>query len=452
LYWLNQEGFVKSRLFVDMGQDWEARQYHYHKLFVIAGALGISVFGFELTMFRWISMVCFIVFIGLLWLFVKQHREGLTSRDYFIILLLLLCHSSIFQFSFTYRPEVMVMMFGFASFVLLCTAKQSTSLANVVFSAIFAGLAAFTHLNGLIFIAAGFVVLVLDKHFKQAITFGFVGSLTALLYLYDINGLAEFSLLKQQLFEDPNILEKDYQAAGIFIKLLKEHERFFHSPQEISFSVLFFLAIYFNFKKIIEQYRRHLFYLIVLVVSLALLSHGKTEKYAIIYYPHMAFFIMLWIKVILDATSKIEIQRKFLVTFLVLYVGIQSHYFYDIIIKHEDVAGRAKQISQSLPKDCGVLLAYDGFIFNEIDNHKIDGYLGYLWYHSNYIYEDPSAKSFFEFVNRHDYKCIVIDLKTGHDFTQAIGIIDANIGEQYDSYQVTAVTDSYVTLKSTAAD
>lgn len=88
MYWLNQEGFVKSRLFVDMGQDWEARQYHYHKLFVIAGALGISVFGFELTMFRWISMVCFIVFIGLLWLFVKQHREGLTSRDYFIVITL----------------------------------------------------------------------------------------------------------------------------------------------------------------------------------------------------------------------------------------------------------------------------------------------------------------------------------------------------------------------------
>jgi len=49
--------------------------------------------------------------------------------------------------------------------------------------------------------------------------------------------------------------------------------------------------------------------LIVLVISLALLSHGKTEKYTIVYYPYMAFFIMRWIKVILDAALGVEIPK-----------------------------------------------------------------------------------------------------------------------------------------------
>jgi len=72
--------------------------------------------------------------------------------------------------------------------------------------------------------------------------------------------------------------------------LLDEHMRFFHSPVEISFSVLFLVSIFILYRKLKPQ-RNLVCYLAVLVITLALFSVHKSSKYMLIYLPYMVILI-----------------------------------------------------------------------------------------------------------------------------------------------------------------
>lgn len=72
-YWFSKLGYVKSQLFVGMGQGWESRQFFYHKLFVWVGATFIKIFGFNILVLRAITLLSFLVFILIFWIYIKKH-------------------------------------------------------------------------------------------------------------------------------------------------------------------------------------------------------------------------------------------------------------------------------------------------------------------------------------------------------------------------------------------
>ena len=117
-FYLNKLGFVKSELYACYGYGWEYRQYHYHKLFVLLGAIIIDFLGFSLTILRLIPLAASLGTTILVYKYIKSLKEinSIIIFPLFVIFYIVHCH--IFCFSFWFRPEVVVMFFGFASFYL----------------------------------------------------------------------------------------------------------------------------------------------------------------------------------------------------------------------------------------------------------------------------------------------------------------------------------------------
>jgi len=53
-------GFVKAELFDGMGKDWELRQYHFHKFFILLAATFSDIFGFNIWVLRLVPLLFFI--------------------------------------------------------------------------------------------------------------------------------------------------------------------------------------------------------------------------------------------------------------------------------------------------------------------------------------------------------------------------------------------------------
>lgn len=104
-YWLNKIGFVRSQMFDGLGLGWENREYHYHKLFVLIGALMFHFFGISLFALRFISVV--FTFIGLYFMALYSKEKSEHPKKYFFLVSasILLLNFTFYNYSFIYRPK-----------------------------------------------------------------------------------------------------------------------------------------------------------------------------------------------------------------------------------------------------------------------------------------------------------------------------------------------------------
>ena len=82
-YFFNELGYVKSDLYAGYGYDWDIRQFHYHKLFVLSGALLSSLFGFHIYTFKSVSLVCTILFLVYLYKYIKDFEKRYNTKTFF---------------------------------------------------------------------------------------------------------------------------------------------------------------------------------------------------------------------------------------------------------------------------------------------------------------------------------------------------------------------------------
>ena len=164
-YWLAEKGYVKSELMHGITNQQERNIVH-HKLFTLNGALFITLFGFSLWTLKSVSLMWLVIFTIVFFITIRR-KEG--SPAAWFAMLLMAVNAFIFQYSFVYRPEIMVMTLGFISWLLLDQYLQNRSSPALIFSGLFAGLAAAAHLNGLIFIMAGGLLLVWNRKLFPAI-------------------------------------------------------------------------------------------------------------------------------------------------------------------------------------------------------------------------------------------------------------------------------------------
>ena len=146
----------------------------------------------------------------------------------------------------------MLLALGFGSYYYLLKGLYFKKYRWFILSGLLTGLAVFTHLNGLIFSVAGFILILTRKNLKALLTFSFFSGIATLLYFFDINSFEELKMLQHQLFTDPNVLEKD----SPLISLFNEHQRFFWDTEEVVFSLLFFSVFIVNFNKIRKKTTR----------------------------------------------------------------------------------------------------------------------------------------------------------------------------------------------------
>jgi hypothetical protein len=370
-YWLFQDGVAKSKLMSGIAGS-EDRLLLHHKLFTVQGAGIISVFGFSLQWLKAVSLVYLALALAMLW--ILQHRMHLfkNNQSWMLVLLILLANPLIFEFSFVFRPETMLMFLGLLSFFLLwllLTNDEHTRL-YAFFGGFVAGIALVSHLNGAVFISAGFLLLVFKMKFKPAALFAVGAIFASLGYFYDFRSLSDFSLWYQQLTFIPSDSPHTNPFIKILLNSLGEHMRFFHSPKEISLTLLFIAAAISARKELIKKHNLLVFYTLLLMISMAVLALNKTSKYLIFLLP----FITLIIGIAFDRfnTKKSKTRLTPLTVLLSVYFLVSVFYNVNIIRSKYDptLNNKIRMAFAAENSNDMIVLAPMEFIFDEIDNFK----------------------------------------------------------------------------------
>ncbi len=437
-FFFNKLGYVKSDLYGGYGYDWEIRQYFYHKFFVLAGSFFSSIFGFNIYIFKSVSILFALLLFFYIYLYIRDFYPGFNTKNFFIISsILLLWNNIFFNQSFMYRPEIMVATLGFISFYYIKKGGHTDKYLYYILSGCFAGMSAFTHLNGLIFCVAGGIFLLLKKKIKQDFVFSISAIALCLLYFFDIHSIEELNKLHLQITTDPNVIDHENPLAF----LLKEQMRFFWSIKEISFSLLFFVPLIFSFKRLKNTSLDLLIYLVLLVISLGMLAHGKTTKYALNYYP---FMVLVITNIILNIRDYNKGLRYGVVILSLFYFIVQGVYNIKLFEEKIDIYRRTEYISSLMPEKNVKVSAPSVFVFNEIFNYTIRGVIAFDHHYSAFKpTEKRTIDKYFQFAKEHGDKYIIVDkLLNTRKFIFDFESDTLNIKDRFAAYQLIVKQDS----------
>ncbi len=445
-YFFNKLGYVKSDLYggyLDNDNAWEKRQYFYHKLFVLTGSLYLKIFGFNIYTFKAVTLTFLLIFFYALYAYLKKFAVHFSSQFYWFVCSLLLANNLFFEYSFVYRPEIMLMTIGFISFYFMHSGIQTKNYYFIAFAGMFAGLAAFTHLNGLIYSFAGFMVLMLKKEFRKGIVFAIPAGLFTLLYFFDIHSSGEFQAMLYQFQADPNVQEK----TPFYIGLINEQIRFFHSHMEISFTLLLIFALFFNYKFLRKHYSMLLLYLLLLIIGLGMLSYGKTTKYGLNYAPYIAIIVVIAFTNIKQYRPVVKLTGWFLISVFFLLHG-----FYNIRLfsRHIHLSAYNKEIARNIPGKHVKISAPSAFVFNEIHHYTIRGAIAWDHHYRAFKPTEPrNLKSYFQFSEMNNDQYILIDkLLSSRKILFKIFERDLKINDVLYNYKVIRITDTYILFEN----
>jgi len=379
-YWMAHNGYVKSELMHGITAQ-EIRHIVHHKAFTLTGAGFILLFGFSLMSLKAVSLFWILVF---LMFFYTLMSNGFSKETMLISILFWVSNALVFQFSFVYRPEIMVMAIGFLSFAALVRALHNTQNQTgfTLLSGLMAGMAAATHLNGLIYIAAGGVVLLAYRKLKFAVIFSLAVLPTFAIYFYDFISVNDFHLWLYQINQSPALKKSTLfpSSLAFLAKISREHLRFFHSPKEISLSLLLLFSLFVNFQNLKRQ-QPLLLYLLVLVISLSLLSVHSTSKYILLYLPFIALVILYTFSFlntnrnsgdIIVRNLKYSTAFKIWMGLFVIYLGTNIAWNFHIANQKFDPEENKILAEKYMGKSTSKLnvLAPMNFIFNEMGKFK----------------------------------------------------------------------------------
>lgn len=356
---------------------WDTHLLVYHRFNIIFGAGIIKIFGWSVEYFRIATLLVLIAFFTLLYKYSQIHREKYGNHIFILWLAFIFANPLMISLSFTYRPEIWVMLFGFLSwwFVEKCTEQSFKPLVPVLGGA-FAGMAFFTHLNGLIFPVAGFVILLINKKIKPLVLFSMAAFITSSLFFYDLwqEGRLETFLYQMRNWPDP--VGASYLSNGwigwlknALIKLSMEHQRFFWSYKVWMVSVMFLTSIVIFFKTILKQHRNLLIYTLVLIFSLNILGSQIAERFLIYLMPYMAILAGISFRLTLER-GKVMLANlfKILAVFQFVFCLIM---IITILQKNLDYVDVHTGILAKIPENQGPVLVDYPFVFNGLETHQL---------------------------------------------------------------------------------
>ena len=282
-YWLLKDGKIRSEFFRGL-IGWENQILVSHKLFVHCGALLISVFGFYLPVPQFAGFIFFLIFLVELILYIKK-REGSLSTWYLpAILILVFSNRVLVKMSFENRPEMMLAALGFGSFLLI---QDDRKIWKSLVAGLLAGAAMLCHLNGVIFLLAGFLTLIFRKDYMQMIAFSISGGIIASLYWVDVlHANSGFSIWKYQFTNDP-ATQQALGSASKLLQLVTYPHLFFHSPEQIALSLLT-VFLFWSQRKLLRRLPVFLrIYALILFSCFWLITKANTGTYQLLFIPFM---------------------------------------------------------------------------------------------------------------------------------------------------------------------
>ncbi len=383
VYWLYETGIVKNVLmkyYADNAQGLVA----YHKAFVISGLIFVKLFGFKLYVLKSVSLFYLVVFFIISYYYFVNVRKLVKWQGYLLISGLLLINPLVFEFSFIYRPEIMLMISGFLAFIFLeqSIRHPKTKYLYILISSLFCGLSLLTHLNGIILTVAGGVVMLYRKEFRSLIIFTLISIAGLYIYFYHIltfEGLAKWYYAVSG-YENGQISGGTQQKIiwKLFLNMINEQRRYFHSPKEISLTLLFLFSILTGYKQIKRRTPLVLPYLLVLVVTLSFFAINKSSKYLILFMPYFLMIVIVTSRYLIELHGKSSflIHRKvkplIFSALLVIYLITSSVYDSIICFSKNDNQAITQIREEIIKKDVSakVILAPMHFIFMDMDKYK----------------------------------------------------------------------------------
>jgi hypothetical protein len=401
------DGIPRQELLSGMFQ-FEERMLIRHKLFIFLGSQVTRLTGFSLTHLRLVSVASGIALLVLLFFYSKKREDGRIV--FFLAAAILLLCPFFFRYMKLYRPECLLAMLGFLSFFLLHRSIETGKISTAALSGVAAGFAALAHLNGVIFIAAGALLLIILKRGKLFLFFSIFSIITASFYLYDVIG--NFGLFKLQFFND-FVVEKKYSGyLGPFIQLLNEHERYFRIPEIIGISLLFVVSLPAAFQRKASGNGILFCYTGLLIVFLGLVNKSPTAKYAI---PLVPFFALATASAVIwtvkgeTRISSSKIYRGLIAVFLGLYLFHGLYYsFTTSFFNRVDTAQENAMVASSMKPGTRVL-APGRFIYNEIGKFTIIDLFVPRYLATVRNKGELNLTSLCEYALDHDIEYIVID-------------------------------------------
>ena len=371
-YWLAKEGVVRTKT-IQAGLGWEERLFVYHKLNIWIGALIIKLFGWSIYYLKTLTLLIYISFFFLFKRYLSIDRARFPEPTYLLVSLLIFVNPLTIIYGFTYRPEILVMVSGFASFIALEKVRNidSRPFAWSIMAGVAAGIAFLTHLNGIIFAVSGFFYLIISRKYKLLIPYTLSTGIVMSFYFIDLLPSGNLARFLAQINNWPDEVSGNYHSktnflTNVLLKLSTEHQRFFWGDKVFAFSTLFFLCIILAFKYLKENHKQLLLYTGMLILFLNLFGSQIAERYLLYYFPMMALIIALSI---LDFIKKKQFIRLTIVSaVLLIQIGITSKYWLSIMKENSDIVAVNKQLNDFIPAESTRILAPYSFIFNEISN------------------------------------------------------------------------------------
>ncbi|MEA5401850.1 hypothetical protein VB776_02910 [Arcicella sp. DC2W] len=402
-YWLLKDGVIRSEFFRGL-LGWEKQFFVSHKLFLCFGSLMMWLGGNSLYVLKATSLL----FLGLLIFLFKRYIafRQLEKTSFYIVLFLLFSNTLIIKMSFEYRPEVMMMTLGFASYLLI----QYQQKYLVALGGVLSGMALLCHLNGIIYVIAGFFMLFFNEKKINALVFGVFATLTSIFYFYDIWQANGFDTWLYQFRNDP----ATQNAFGLVDKLkvmLSFPSIFFKSPQEMAISILL-IAFCWTYKKSLNQLPRNLItYTIVLVISFWLITKRASGLYEMLFIPTMMALIIELFS-FTENKPNVNLSKPilfaFVVYFIIGFVGIIQ--LISKINSKPYLPEKYAKLRKFIPAKSKGLVPLQ-FFFNEYENHES------LLCFENFVFQlaqsklQANAESLADWAKKNKVEFILFDYK-----------------------------------------
>ncbi len=416
-YWLAKDGVVKTVTLIDfLGCD--VRLFSYHKLNIMVGAALIRLFGWSVNPLRFTTLLFFLGFVATYVTYFKQNRPnfGREKQQMTIALFLIVFNPLIVLYAFTFRPEIWVMFFGFLSYMLLeKSIKKEDSIPYILLAGVLSGLAFLTHLNGLIFSVAGFVVLAFARKWRSVLMFSVSAGTTSLLYFFDLWQKGHLATWLYQIRNWPDNNATNYLSENIgdflmnvVVKLSEEHQRFFWSDRVWVISTFFILAILFNFRYLVSKHRLLAGYTLTLILALNIAGSQIAERFLIYLFPFMALIISFELTHIVK--KAMPVRKTIYMLLLLLQVILVAKMFVGIFQKNGPQVQVTHEIMSHIhDKNARTLVPYT-MIYNALDEYNLVSYKAFEYYQVQ-VKHELSQKEFFSRANNLKIQNIVVPLK-----------------------------------------
>ncbi len=379
LYFLLKEGTVRSEMLHGYGGlQLEVSQTIFHKGFIYVAYAFTSLFGWSLYSLHLFALLIFLLLCILLWRgFPNLAPDFRPEQRSFFFCLLLINYNTLY-FASAFRPEFMLALWGFLGYWFLLRYLRQNKIFLLFLASVAGGFAFATHPHGLIFPAAGFVLLAAYKRWKALSLYTLIVSITfAVVYFADIFRNGSYDLFLYQVTHDPLIQLHDKGLMAFLLNIADEHVRWFFNEREITITLLFVGSLIFSFRQIAARNKPLLIYLFSLMALLGLISYSNSPQYVTLYMPYQVAVITLgWSGFRERFTSKYK--NGVWCTLLAAFVSV--HFVFAFVHIKDNIADIAKSslaVSNNgiaakipFPHNTKSVLAQGNFIFDEIKNFK----------------------------------------------------------------------------------